>query len=90
MKRRLLLITGLVVTAVCAQAQTPAPAPQTPDWEAAVKSVADACKTETPHLCPGLSTSTALACLQSNIDKLTPNCKNAVVGASKSALTIIH
>ena len=89
-RRNPLLIAGLVVAAACVRAQTPAPAPPAPDWEAALKSVAGACKTETPHLCPGLSASTALACLQSNIDKLTPGCKNAVVGASKSALTIIH
>ena len=88
--RSLLLITGFLVAAVCAQAQTPAPAPQSPDWEAALKTVAGACKADTPQLCPGLSASTALACLQSNIDKLTPGCKNAVVNASKSALTVIH
>jgi len=85
-----LVITGLVVAAVCAQAQTQAPAPQTSDWEAALKTVGEACKSETPNLCPGLSASTAVACLQSNIDKLTPGCKNAVVNASKSALTIFH
>jgi len=91
MKRtNLLLIAGLVA-AVSAQAQTPAPqtsapASQPPSWEAALKSVTEACKGETPKLCPGLSESTALACLQSNIDKVTPACKDAVMKAAKSAL----
>ena len=82
---RLLLIVGLVA-AGCAQAQTPAPAPQPAGWEAALKVVADACKTEKPQLCPGLSEATAVACLQSNVDKLTPGCKDAVAKAAKSAL----
>ena len=93
MKRtNLLLIAGLVAT-VSAQAQTPAPqtpapASQSPSWEAALKSVTEACKGETPKLCPDLSTSTAMACLQSNIDKVTPACKDAVVKAAKSALNL--
>ena len=88
MKRTsLLLIAGLVAT-LSAQAQTPAPASQPPSWEAALKSVTEACKDETPKLCPGLSESTAVACLQSNIDKVTPACKDAVVKAAKSALNL--
>jgi hypothetical protein len=88
MKRTsVLLATGLVVL-VCADAQTPtpAPAPQQSGWEAALKDVTAACKSETPKVCPGLSTDTAIACLQSNIDKLTPSCKDAVVKAGKSLL----
>jgi hypothetical protein len=85
----LLLMAGLVA-AGCAQAQTqapaPAPAPQTSGWEASLKAVTEACKGESPKLCPGVSTDTALACLQTNIDKLTPGCKDAVVKAAKSAL----
>jgi hypothetical protein len=85
MKRiSLLWIVGLVA-AVGAGAQTETPAPQQSGWEAALKTVTEACKSETPKLCPGLSTDTAFACLQTNIDKLTPNCKNAVVKAAKSA-----
>ena len=84
---RLLLIAGLVAT-VCAQAQTQAPAPQPPGWEAALKSVTEACKAETPKLCPNLTAETAVACLQSNIDKLTPGCKDAVVKAAKSAFNL--
>jgi hypothetical protein len=84
-----LLIAGLVVT-VCAQAQTESPTPQAPQsspgWEAGLKALTEACKGETPKLCPGLSTDTAIACLQSNMDKLTPSCKDAVVKATKSAL----
>ena len=87
MKRSLLLIAGLVA-AVCAQAQTQAPAPQPAGWEAALKAVTEACKGETPKLCPGLSTDTAVACLQTNIDKLTPSCKDAVLKAAKSALPL--
>lgn len=82
----LLLITSLIA-AVSAQAQTQSPAPQPSGWEAALKTVAESCKSETPKLCPGLSTETAVACLQSNIDKLTPSCKDAVVKLAKSALT---
>jgi hypothetical protein len=86
MKRTsVLLAIGLVVL-VCADAQTPAPAPQQSGWQAAVKDVTEACKSETPKLCPGLSTDTAIACLQTNIEKLTPSCKDAVMKAGKSFL----
>jgi hypothetical protein len=78
----LLLIAGLVAAAG-AQAQTPAPAPQMPSREAALKTVMEACKTVTPQLCPGLSGNTALACLETNIEKLTPGCKDAVVKLAK-------
>jgi hypothetical protein len=88
---RLLLIAGLVAGGF-AQAQTqpptPAPAPQSSGWEAALKAVTEACKSETPKLCPGLSTDTALTCLQSNIDKVTPGCKDAVVKAARAALNL--
>jgi len=88
MKRSsLLLITGLVA-AVSAGAQTPSPAPQPSGWQAALAAATEACKDETPKLCPGLSTDTAMACLQGNIDKLTPSCKDAVVKAAKSALNL--
>jgi hypothetical protein len=88
-RRRPQLIAGLVV-AVCAQAQTQpqAPAPQPSGWEAAVKAVTEACKGETPQLCPGVSADTAVACLRTNIDKLTPGCRDAVVKLAKSALTL--
>ncbi len=89
MKRASLLLIGSVVAAVCASAQTQAPAPPASapsGWDAALKSVTEACKGETPKLCPGLSTDTAVACLQSNLDKLTPGCKDAVVKAAKAAL----
>ena len=82
----LLLIAGVV--AECAQAQTQAPAPPPAGWEAALKAVTEACKQEKPQLCPGLSEATALACLQTNIDKLTPSCKDAVVRAARSALNL--
>jgi hypothetical protein len=87
MKRTRWLLIGGAVVAASAQAQTQAPAPQSSGWEAALKEVMEACKGETPKLCPGLSTDTAVGCLQSNIDKLTPGCKDAVVKAAKSALT---
>lgn len=85
MKRTMPLVTGLIAI-VCADAQTPPPAPQQSGWEAALKDVTEACKAETPKLCPGLSTDTAFACLQTNIDKLTPGCKDAVVKVGKSFL----
>jgi hypothetical protein len=88
MKRGHLLVFVACVGAVCAQAQTPTPAPQPSGWEAALKAVTEACKGETPQLCPGLSTDTAVACLQTNMDKLTPSCKDAVVKLAKSALTL--
>ena len=81
----LLLIAGLV-GAGFAQAQTQVPMPQLPGREAALKAVTGACKGETPKLCPGLSGDTALACLQSNIEKLSPGCKDAVVKAAKAVL----
>jgi len=82
---RELLIAGFIAGA-CAQAQTQAPATQPSGWEAALKAVMEACKEERPQLCPGLSEATAVACLQSNIDKLTPSCKDSVTKAAKSAL----
>ena len=91
MKRTCLLLIAGVVAAVCAQAQTQSPTPPAPQpsgWEAALKAVTEACKGETPQLCPGVSTDTAVACLQTNIDKLTPSCKDAVVKAAKSALSL--
>ena len=92
MRRTSLLLIAGVVAAGCAQAQTqaptPAPAPQSPGWEAALKSVTEACKGESPQLCPGMSAETALACLQTNIDKVTPGCKDAVVKAARAALNL--
>ena len=88
MKRSRLLLIAALVAAVCAQAQTQAPAPPPSGWEAALKSVTEACKAETPKLCPNLTAETALACLQSNIDKVTPACKDAVMKAAKSALNL--
>jgi hypothetical protein len=86
----LLLLVGLVAAAfVRAQTQAPAaPATQPSGWEATLKAVTEACKAERPQLCPGLSETTAVACLQTNIDKLTPSCKDAVVKAAKSALNL--
>jgi hypothetical protein len=91
MKRTSLLLIAGLVAAVCAQAQTQSPAPQAPQpsgWEAALKAVTEACKGETPQLCPGVSADTAVACLQTNMDKLTPSCKDAVVKAAKAALPL--
>jgi len=90
MKRMSLVLTAALITAVCARAQTQAPAPPPPPsgWQEALKSATDACKGETPQLCPGLSTETAMACLQNNMDKLTPSCKDAVVKLAKSALNL--
>jgi hypothetical protein len=88
MKRRGLLLIAALVAAMCARAEAPTPAPQSSGWEAALKAVTEACKGETPKLCPGLSADTAVACLQSNMDKLTPGCKDAVVKAAKSALNL--
>jgi hypothetical protein len=87
-KRTALLLIYGFAAAACAQAQTPAPAPQPAGWEAALKAVTDACKGETPQLCPGVTADTAVACLQGNYDKLTPSCKNAVAQLAKSALTL--
>ena len=91
MKRTSPLVLAGLVTAAFAQAQSQAPAapPSLPSgWEATLKAVTDACKQERPQLCPGLSEATALACLQTNIDKVTPGCKDAVVKAAKSALNL--
>jgi hypothetical protein len=88
MKRKSLLLVAGVIGAVYAQAQTqPSSPPQAPaDWQSALKSVTEACKGEMPQLCPDLSATTAMACLQTNIDKLTPACKDAVTKMAKSAL----
>ena len=85
-----LLVVGLV-SAAFAQAQTQTPAasaPQPSGWEAALKAVMGACKEERPQLCPGMSAETALACLQTNIDKVTPSCKDAVMKAARAALNL--
>jgi hypothetical protein len=84
-RKKLLLLAGLV--AAYSQAQTPSPAPHPAGWEAALKSVASACKGDTPKVCPGLSTETALACLQTNIERVSPACKDAVTKAAKSAVS---
>ena len=89
MKLTSLLLIAASLAAAFAQAQTQAPAapaPQSSGWEAALIAVAGACKDERPQLCPGLSEATALACLQKNIDKLPPSCKDAVVKATKALL----
>jgi hypothetical protein len=90
MNRACLLLIAGVLAVVCAEAQTqtPAPAPATPPagLTDALKAVTGACKGETPQLCPGMSTDTALACLQTNMDKLTPGCKDAVIKAARAAL----
>ena len=87
-----LVLTAALITAVCARAQTQVqtqpPAPPPSGWQEALKSATDACKGETPQLCPGLSAETAMACLQNNMDKLTPSCKDAVVKLAKSALNL--
>lgn len=86
----LLLIASLAATGYAqGQTQAPAPAPATqPGWEAALKSVTEACKGETPQLCPNMSADTAFACLQTNIDKVTPSCKDAVMKAARAALNL--
>jgi hypothetical protein len=91
MKRTTWPLITTVAAAVCAQAQaqTPAPAPQASGWQTALKEVTAACKGETPQLCPGVSADTAVACLQSNLDKLTPSCKDAVVKLATSAVTLV-
>jgi hypothetical protein len=91
MTLRCLFLIGCLAATGYAQAQTqasePAPATQPSGWEAALKSITEACKGQTPQLCPGLTGETALACLQSNYDKLTPGCKDAVMKLAKSAFT---
>jgi hypothetical protein len=87
----LLLIAGLVAAGYAeaqTQAPVPAPAPQPAGWEAALKAVTEACKGESAQLCPGMSADTALACLQTNFDKVTPACKDAVVKAGRAALNL--
>ena len=87
MKRTtLILIAGLAAT--CAHAQTQPATPRPSGWESALKEITDACKGQTPQLCPGLNGDTALACLQTNMDKLTPACKDAVTKAAKAALNL--
>ena len=86
MKRSVLVIAGLAA-GMCAQAQTPPPTPQPSGWEAALKVAAEACKGDIPKICPDLSSDTAMACLQSNIDKVTPGCKDAMMQLAKSAFS---
>jgi hypothetical protein len=88
MKRMSLVLIAALIAAVCARAQTQAPAPPPSGWQEALKSATDACKGETPQLCPGLNAETAMACLQNNMDKLAPSCKDAVVKLAKSALNL--
>ena len=88
MKPRCLRVIAGLVIAASAHAQTQAPEPQPSGWEAALKAVVEACKGETPKLCPGLSAETAVACLQTNIDKVTPSCKDAVMKAARAALNL--
>jgi hypothetical protein len=88
MRTKRLLLVAAVFAVLSAQAQNPPPAePPAADWQAALKSVTEACKGDMPQLCPGLSVDTAMACLHTNIDKVTPACKDAVVKLAKSRLT---
>jgi hypothetical protein len=83
----LIAITGLIAAGYAqAQTQPPTPGSQSAGWEETLKAVTEACKAEKPQLCPNLSETTALACLETNYDKLTPSCKDAVMKAAKSAL----
>jgi hypothetical protein len=83
-----LLFTAALLGALSARADTPPPTePPAADWQTALKSVTEACKGDMPQLCPGLSVDTAMACLHTNIDKVTPACKDAVMKLAKTRLT---
>jgi len=86
-----LLAAGLLAGAYAQaqdQAQPPPASPPPSGWEAALKTVTEGCKAERPQMCPGMSTETAVACLQSNIDKVSPGCKDALMKAARAALNL--
>jgi len=66
-------------------AQLPAPPfPEPPsDLKSAVDAVLKACKGDLEKLCPGKHGPDAVACLKSNEDKLSSECKQAVSKAPK-------
>jgi hypothetical protein len=73
------LVSALVVVAWMAaqsvQAQAPEPSPEV---KAAREAVAKACKGQGQKLCPGKRGQEMAACMKSNEDKLTPDCKEAI------------
>jgi hypothetical protein len=72
--------TILWMAAPCVHAQPPAPPFAEPPSElkSAVDAVQKACKGDLDKLCPGKNGPDAMACLKSNEDKLTSECKQAV------------
>lgn len=75
------LTCALLIAAVVAAQGTQA---QTPTTSQADKAVAHACKADAKHLCAGKTGQEAKQCLQSNADKLSSDCQNALSKVPKS------
>ena len=71
MKLPSVLILGALTFAAGAQAQT---APSSPE----VQNARKACRSDAMKLCPGKRGNEAAACLRSNADKITAECKSAL------------
>jgi hypothetical protein len=71
MKLPSVLILGALTLATGAQAQTAASS-------ADVQNARKACRSDAMKLCPGKRGNEAAACLRSNSDKITAECKSAL------------
>jgi hypothetical protein len=65
------LVLLIALLAAGAQAQTSAPSPE-------VQGARKACRADAHKLCPGKRGMEAAACLRSNSDKISPDCKSAL------------
>jgi uncharacterized membrane protein len=76
----LVLISALVAAAgVQADTSTPAPSMSAPSAsEAGVPNARQACRADAQKLCPGKRGREAAACLRSNADKISSDCKDAL------------
>jgi hypothetical protein len=75
--RILLLVT--LAAAATAQAQTPPSSDSSPAPSAdSTQSARQACRSDAMKVCPGKRGAEAKACLESNSDKISANCKDAL------------
>jgi hypothetical protein len=75
MKRSSLIILATLLVSAGAYAQAPAPSPEV---QAARDAVRKNCATDVQKLCAGKTGREAMACLRSNSDQTSPDCKDAL------------
>jgi hypothetical protein len=74
-----LVLISALASAAGAQADTPTPAPSTSAPSAAgAPNARQACRADAQKLCPGKRGREAAACLRTNADKISADCKDAL------------